>query len=287
MNRTRPPFWLPASNYYVLAVAISMAFFFIVWALLDDVDIRSPWQTAGVSASILLIGAVVLRAMILRRANGPYVRQPSPPSPADRHKLTIDRAAAILGEIRRKSEAAIVLDRVASGHREVFEMCAAFMHRIDVELPTVQAGSPRLAALLKGRVKIADLHRFHTLRWAEIETRGLSASAQDLPDPTARERAAENAIAVVDQALAAYPAETSLLESRAVLGELAVSIQVANIVEDAEKAAADGDNRAARNLYCEALVLLGQDNIGSAGRERAARRIREEIDRLSFSDDNG
>ena len=78
MNRMRPPFWLPASNYYVLAVAIALAFFFVVWGILDDVDgVRAPWQTAGVSASILLVGAVVLREMILRRRQAPLI-QPAP-----------------------------------------------------------------------------------------------------------------------------------------------------------------------------------------------------------------
>ncbi|MFL6375465.1 MAG: hypothetical protein ACJ73D_12415, partial [Pyrinomonadaceae bacterium] len=129
MNRIRRPFWLPASNYYVLAVAICLAFFFVVWGVLDDIDeIRAPWQTAGVSASILLIGSVILRAILLRRTQA-YLRQPPPVRVNDPHKLTIDRAATILAEIKRKSDAANVLDKISSAHRDVFELCSAFVQR--------------------------------------------------------------------------------------------------------------------------------------------------------------
>jgi hypothetical protein len=34
--RGRRPFWLPASNYYVLAFAIAVAVFFVVWGILQD-----------------------------------------------------------------------------------------------------------------------------------------------------------------------------------------------------------------------------------------------------------
>ena len=69
INRTRRPFWLPASNYYVLAVAVSTAFFFVVWGILHDSGEETPWVTAGISASLLLGGAVILRVVILRRAH--------------------------------------------------------------------------------------------------------------------------------------------------------------------------------------------------------------------------
>ena len=75
MNRVRRPFWLPASNYYVLAVAISAAFFFLVWGILHDGGEETPWITAGIGASILLSGAVILREIVLRRAHDRFVRQ--------------------------------------------------------------------------------------------------------------------------------------------------------------------------------------------------------------------
>ena len=67
--RGRRPFWLPASNYYVLAFAIAVAAFFLVWGILQDGGDEMPWATAGVSASLILIGSVILRELILRRAS--------------------------------------------------------------------------------------------------------------------------------------------------------------------------------------------------------------------------
>jgi hypothetical protein len=286
MNRMRRPFWLPASNYYVLAVAIAMAFFFVVWGVLDDIDgVRAPWQTAGVSASVVLVGAVILREMILRRTKA-YIRQPIPQRLNDPHKLSVDRAAIILAEIKKKSDAANVLDKIASGHREVYELCAAFLERIDVELATVQPGSPRLAALLRSRNKASALHRSHTLRWAEIQSKLFSSDARSLPEPTERLRAAHEAVSVVEQALVAYPAEEALIESRAVLTELALSILVANTVEQARWSASQGDIPGANQLYHQALVHLGQGGFETRERLHAAERIQEAIDQLPFSRDN-
>lgn len=278
----RRPFWLAAPSYYVLAIAISVAFFFVVWGLLEDVELRSPWQTAGVSACIVLIGSVILREMVLRRRHVP-LRQPAPVRINDQRKLTIERALAILSEIERKSDAANLLERSGSGHREVFELCGAFIRRIDIELASVKPASPRLAALLKGRSRTLDLHRHHTLRWAEIEARSLSGEAGSLPDAAGRASAARRAVAVVNEALVSYPAEESLIASRALLTELAVSIDVANAVEEAEKAVYSGDTGAARSFYREALYVLGYGNVQTPERAHAAARIRDAMERLPDS----
>src|SRR5687768_15287321 len=107
MNRVRRPFWLPASNYYVLAVAISAAFFFLVWGILHDGGEETPWITAGISASILLCGAVILREIVLRRARNRFIRQqkiignnvfagnPTLGGSRNPHKLSLERNAAI------------------------------------------------------------------------------------------------------------------------------------------------------------------------------------------------
>ena len=73
MTRRRP-FWLPASNYYVLTAAVSIAFFFLLWGILRDEGDETPWVTSGVGASIILGGAAVLREVILRRARNNYLR---------------------------------------------------------------------------------------------------------------------------------------------------------------------------------------------------------------------
>lgn len=285
MGGLRRPFWMPASNYYVLAFAVAAAFFFVVWGILEDEGVKAPWQTAGVSACVLLVGAVVMREVFIRRAQNRFLRQPPPKtrssqSDRDANKLTTEKVAAILQEIRRKSDAANVLDKISSGHREVFELCTTFIQRVDLELPVVNAASPRLAALIKGRNAAAEMHRFHTMRWAEIESRALTAEAGAHAEPEQRIRATQNALEVIDTALDAYPAETSLLQSRYLLSELAVSIKVSHAVEDAEKAAFRGDYLDARKLYRDALFYLGRDNLQSVERERAATRILEAMEKL-------
>lgn len=285
MSGLRRPFWLPASNYYVLAFAVATAFFFVVWGILEDEGVKAPWQTAGVSACVLLVGAVVMRKVFNRRAHNRYLRQPqrstrSSQNDRDANKLTTEKVAAILKEIRRKSDAANVLDKISSGHREVFELCTVFIQRVDVELPIVSAGSPRLASLIKGRNAASELHKFHTMRWAEIESRAMTAEVGSHTDAAERIRAAQNALEVIDQALDAYPAETSLLQSRYLLSELAVSIKVSHAVEEAEKASFRGDYADARKLYRDALFYLGRENTQSIERERAAQRILEAMEKL-------
>src|SRR5687767_9664933 len=87
----RRPFWLPASNYYVLAFGISIAFFFLIWGILNDAGEEMPCATAGVSASVILIASVILREFVLRRASRNLRLQQRPWAPAISHPLAFDR----------------------------------------------------------------------------------------------------------------------------------------------------------------------------------------------------
>ena len=146
----RRPFWLPASNYYVLAFAISIAFFFLAWGILHDSGDEMPWAAAGVGASLILITSVIFRELILLRTNRGLRLQQRPMGPGnsrttstnsrDPDKLTLEKNAAILAEIQKKSDAANVLDRLSAGHREVFELCSAYMTRNETELKSVNPG---------------------------------------------------------------------------------------------------------------------------------------------------
>src|SRR5436190_21343252 len=105
----RRPFWLPASNYYVLAAAVSIAFFFIVWGILhDEGGEDAPWITAGIGASIILGGAVIMRELILRRTlqrlHAASTQGYSGVFPSGRktgrNKLTLEQNAALLNQIK-------------------------------------------------------------------------------------------------------------------------------------------------------------------------------------------
>lgn len=292
LRLTRQPFWLAGPNYYVFAAAVSIAFFFVAWGILRDEEDQMPWITAGIGASILLGGAAVLREIVLRRARSRGVLMERRINDSftgarrqlgDRRstgKLTLEKNASILGTIEQKSAAAKVLSKFPDGHREVFELCGEYLARVETELTTVSAGSPRLSALLKGRKTAASLHRSHLLQWAEIEARSLSAEATTLSDVSERLRSAHDALNVIDFALQAYPTDESLLGSRVVLRELAVSIKVSDLVESAERAAFGKSHREALGLYRDALFYLGRDNVHTDERQRMADRINAEMERL-------
>jgi hypothetical protein len=292
MNR-KQPFWQPASSYYVAAVAVGLVFFFLAWAFLQESGEGTPWVTAGIAASLLLVGSVVLRGVMVRRARmrqlraqGPYVDLAQRVASRrgergqDHRRLSIERNAAILGEIDQKSRAAKVLGKYSSGHREVVDMCAEYAVMIESELKGVRPGSTRLGPLLKGRSKVAELHKYHTLKWAEIEAHSLADEAHKSTNITGRIAAAENALEVIESALESYPLEPSLIGSRDLLRELKVSITVSNWIEKAESARAKGDNVRAARLYRDALFHLGRDNVRTPERDMAAQRIQEEIARL-------
>lgn len=284
--RPRRPFWLPASNYYVLAAAAALAFFFLAWGILHEGD-ETPWVTAGIGASIVLAGAVVLREVVMRRAMRTQAIRQKPLRVSARSqlrdrsaKLTVEQNAVILQELKQKSEAAKVLSKLSAGHREVFELCGEYLSRIENELRTVSAGSPRLAPLLRGRATASGFHRYHMLRWAEIEATSLTAEANTGTDVDARLRGAGEAMSVVEAALEHYPTEERLLASREVLREMAVSIRVTDLVERAEKATFRDDMAEAASLYRDALFYLGRDNVETNERRQAAERITAELERL-------
>ena len=286
-NPTRRPFWLPASNYYVLAFAVSIAFFFLAWGILQDIGEEMPWATAGLGASVVLIVSVVFREMIARRANRNMALHQRriamggiKADPRNPDKLTLGRNAAILKEIQKKSDAANVLNRHSAGHREVFELCSEYISRNESELKLVGPGSPRLAALLKGRNAVAEFHRYHLLKWAQLEVHTLTNEAQENENVEERKKAAKAAIGIIDTALGSYPADNSLLESRYLLTEMVVSITVSDRVEKAERATFEGNYSEAKALYRDALFDLGRDNIQNESRERAAARIKSELERI-------
>lgn len=254
-----------------------------------------PWATAGVSASFILIASVVLRELILRRANRNIRLQQRPLIPGvhrqssdhqNPEKLTLERNAAILTEIQKKSDAANVLNRLSAGHREVFELCGEYMCRNEAELKTITPGSPRLAALLRGRSAVAEFHRYHLLKWAQLEVQVLTNQARELEDPEDQKKSAKAALGVIDTALRSYPTEESLIESQELLRDMVVSISVSHWVGQAERAAYEGNYAVARELYRDALFHLGRDNVQSEARELAANRIKAELERIRGGENN-
>ncbi|KXK00314.1 MAG: hypothetical protein UZ17_ACD001002248 [Acidobacteria bacterium OLB17] len=298
-RRGRLPFWLPAANYYVLALAIALCTFFLLWGILYDGGERTPYITAGIVASFVLLAAVFVREIILRRARNRLLAaerrfeqslrglnlKSSGRSPRD-EKLSLEQNAELLRAIKRKSDAAVTLARFADGHREVFEMCSEYLALIEREFETIGPGSPRLAAFKSSRNSIAEFHRYHLLQWASIRSRALALEANSQRDHAARLAAAQGAIDVLESALAFYPSERALVESRELLDEVLISIEVAGRIESAERAEGRGDVEAARHIYQDALSFLTMNRMAGPDREAALEKINRSLERLARREDN-
>ncbi len=206
-----------------MAVAIAGVFFFVVWGVLHDYGAETPWITAGIGASIVIVAAVVIREGFARRGRKRIlIRHAAVADPSG--KLTVEVNAHILGEIQKRSDAANVLDKLAAAHREVFELCGEYLGRVEEDLKTIRANSPRLEPILRGKKKASKIHRFHMLRWAELEATELTLRSQSHGDAAARLYSADRALMTVRTALAVYPAERKLVESEMLLSEIVTSL---------------------------------------------------------------
>ncbi len=285
-------FWLTASNYYVLAAAAAIAFFFLVWGIFHDGDGETLLMAAGIGASLVLGGAVVAREIFLRKARNRFlliernldrnVQQipPSLRSTRDAGKLSLEKNAAIVKDIQKKSEAARLLGKMSAGHLEVFEICNEYLSLTEKQMETVGVGSPRIAGLRRGREIVGELRRHHLLAWAEIEARSLTQKAKNYVTISEKLDTAQEALTVLNSALQFYPNEARLIESETVLRDFIASIKVSHWIEQAERAAFKGNSRRAVSLYRDALFFLDREEVRTEEREAIAQKINFEIESL-------
>jgi hypothetical protein len=282
-------YWLNASNFYVLSVAIAMAVFVLMMGLMRD-ERDEAYIPAGVAASAVLVLAVIVRRAILNKSqmrayatrqlehNLNLIRR-STSDPES--KLTIEKNASILRELKRKSDAANVLARYPDGHREVFELCGQYLEINARELPTVNPGSPRIAALRKGRAIAEDFHRRHMLKWVEIETKALLEKARTSNRTSEKISLAGDALAIIESATAKYPADDLLLESASAIAEFVIKAKVSDLIDRAGRAETRGNPKLAEKHFLNALIELEKSDIWSRDRELALARIKSELERLS------
>jgi tetratricopeptide (TPR) repeat protein len=288
----RRPFWLSAVNYYILALSVAAALFFLLWGMLHDGGEETPWVQAGLAACIVVAGAVFLREFIFRVSYNRQIAQQrrmdvnlkgigASQNRSDK-KLTIEKNAALLHEIKRKSDAAKILGRLPEGHREVFEMCGRYLSVNSRELATVSPASPRLTALLKGRDMAENFHKFHLLQWAEIEARSFSAEAKQHSRTSQKIESAQKALNVINSALHFYPNEENLKQSSEALAEFIASIKMENWIERAERASFKGNYRQAKKLYQDALFYLEREGQHMQNSKEIAAKLSEDIEKTDL-----
>lgn len=282
------PYWLSAANYYVLTIAIAMAVFVLVFGLLRD-EYREAYIPAGVAASAAIVFAVVIRLALLKKyqARAHAIRMLEQNLNAMRSlgsgtskKLTIEKNASILRELKRKSDAALVLARHADGHREVFELCDQYLELTSRELPTVNPGSPRIAALRRGREVAEDYHHKHMLKWAEIETTDLFDKARRAVKNSEKISLADEALRVIETASQKYPHETRLLESGSAIAEFVITNRISGHIERAARAEDRGNSELAVRHLQTALREVDENGLGPAERELVTTKINQKLDRL-------
>lgn len=289
--RYRRPFWLSAPNYYILAAAVTIAFFLAAWGILNEGGEETPWILAGIGASFILGGAVVLREIFLKKARNEFLlterklgynlkKFPLPTNSDELNKLSLENNAAMVRQIQQKSDAARLPGKQADEHLEVFEICNEYLSMTEKQLGTVGVGSPRLPGLLRGREIVGELHRRHLLSWAEIESKLLTQKAKNYVTISEKLNTAHDALSVLDSALQFYPNEQRLIESESVLKDFIASIKVSHWIEQAERAAFKGNYKRAVNLYRDALFFLARENVKNEEREAIAEKINFEIESL-------
>lgn len=288
----RRPFWLPASGFYALTTAVVIIVFFLVWGFLHEGGEEIPWIPAGVVAGFVLGAAVFLREIVLRKArqrvlliqrrldynlqNVPLQKLPNRTA----HKLSVEKNAAVINNIREKSEAAKILGKLPDGHREVFEICNEYLRVNEIEVENAGIGSPRLAALRRGREIVKDIHRYHLLSWAQIESRTLTQKVKNSSSVSAKLETAQTALSILDSALRYYPNETQLMESENALKEFIASIKISHLIEQAEKSAFKKNYKRAINHYKDVLYFLARENVQSIEKDVIADKINREIESL-------
>jgi hypothetical protein len=269
----RRPFWLPASSFYFLIAGVATASFFLVIGIMHDDGSEPEIVIAGLVASGVLVTGVILREIVLRsirekrlieqkRLDRSLSTRPAIERVSSK-KFTIEKNAAALDMIRSRSEAARVFGRLSEGHREVFELCEEYRRIVANEIRNIHPNSPRLQALLKGNDYALKTHKYHLLKWAEIQSKSLAAEAQNamgLPQKAEYVASAKNAI---ERALYHYPSEPELNESAVLLDDLLIGFRGAQYLSDAESAARSGNAERAQGIYNEALIFVDQLSVRS------------------------
>lgn len=286
------PFWLSNWTYFGGAALLSLVLFFILWSVLseDGETHDGTWFPAFLAGTILFAFAAALHGVLLRRVKNKYLlRREQMKFPGrgggivEPGKFTLEKHAAALKKIQSKSDAAESANVPGSeAHLDVYRACGDYLEQVEAAMPTVHAGSPRLAAFRSGQERVRILQKHHLLAWAEEESRALLREAQIRVTTNEKVETAQRALEVLDAALQIYPEERKLAESSVAVREFIAASYVAHWVEQAERAAFKENYEQAVDHYRDALFYLSREAVSESQRQTAAIEIETEINRLQI-----
>jgi hypothetical protein len=268
---------------------VALGLFFALWWMLVSNGDEAPWLPAGLAASVVLLVALSAREVVMRRAwtrylleNGIQQRSKSRSSSRNRTQkkgFSASFHSAALRAIQKQSEAADASGRPEL-HFEAAQLCQEYLASTEEGLRMGSYGTEKVIAVRSGQERVRGLHRHHLLTWARNQAQALTREAQNRVRTSDKIETANKALDCIDQALAAYPAETELKESRTAIEEFIVSVKVAHWVELAERSTFKGHYRRAIDRYRDALYYLNHEAVKRDVREAGTAKIEREIDSL-------
>ncbi|MBV9927914.1 MAG: hypothetical protein JOZ96_23035 [Acidobacteria bacterium] len=295
-GRRRPrgnPRMPSTAGYMFVAGSLSVALFWIVWALLRSDGDEAPWIPAGLAAGFVILFAAFAREVVMRRAWSRYTREMEmvmgagdparvafkPQAQAKSWPGMQAQVAALRTLQQRLSE----LDTPSTppeSHLEAYKLCEQYLANTDEALRAPGGAAEMRAALRSGQERVRAYQRKHFLAWARGEATRLTHEAQRRVRHSDRIETAQRALEVVAEALRAYPGEREFVDSSTALKNFIASVKVGQWVEMAERAAFRGKYSRAVARYRDALFYLSRADMSEDARDEAANRIQREIEML-------
>lgn len=285
------PLWLSTTGYFLIAGAVSLSLFLVIWGLLhDEAEGDAPWISAGIAAALMMSLAIAIREVVLRRAQTRYLllHEKSAAAISQRvktkseKKFTLEQNAAALRLIQNKVDAANSILATTENHLEVFQASQEYLALIESELQKVQVGSPRLPAFRNGQESVKILHKHHLLRWASEKTHRILREAADSISADKKIETAYGAAEALEFALKFYPNELQLINSKIAVHEFMTLVRVTHWTDLAERAAFKKQHRRAIDYYQDALFYLSRKAIDSEESNLVAAKIEREIECLNL-----
>lgn len=275
------------TSYMVVAGAACVGLFFVLWWLLHISGDDMPWLPSGLIASIAMIGLVVAREIIMRRAETRSVIHTKMRRKASREaKRRLGHTAALsapLISLRNLERHLLELDTRHSPpmqHLEAYYSCEQYLAQVVKTLSRTTVEADVRAALRAGTERIRVLQKRHLLAWARKECQQITAEAQRLASASEKIKAAERALEVLNEALQIYPGEAELNASAGAVREFVASVHVKRWIELAEREVFKGHYEKAIDHYRDALFDLTRAEISEDARREVAEKITREVQLL-------
>jgi len=284
---------MPSSTgYLVIAIVSAILLFLLLWWLLVSGGEEAPWLPAALITVVFLVVALSAREVLMRRAwtrylleNGikPHASSRSSQRGTQRKTFSVSLHSAALRAIQKRSAAADVPGSTPDAHLDVAFLCQDFLASTDEVLRSGNFSSEKGIALKSGQERVRALHKHHLLIWARDQSRALTHEAQHKARTSDKIETANKALECIESALAMYPQELELNESKSAVAEFIASVRVAHWVELAERSAFKGQYRRAIDRYKDALFYLNDGAVKAEAKAAGTERIEREIGRLRAS----